>query len=238
MFRVTTPGEPETPSDHLAWPETASAAAGRPRVASWAQLAGHRSLRSLSRPVGAARSGVVTGPGRQVRSGPEGAGCHSCPTRHQPDPGAPNRRTRHRAPRHVAAALLRRSPPWSAELLWGARQLASRARRRVKGADLPAPGPDWARQRAWSTPPTRRRVGATSMPLAWVLDPDVVLRDQWGARRRGRPGDKFSHPAAQLRPADHTGPPACRHRGRRPFVVMGFTVTEGRFAEIECDRRP
>ena len=162
-----------------------------------------------------------------------------CPTRHQPDPGAPNRRTRHRAPRHVAAALLRRSPPWSAELLWGARQLASRARRRVKGADLPAPGPDLARQRAWSTPPTRRqRWGDFDALGIGCSIPTSCSGTNWGARRRGRPGDKFSHPAAELRPADHTGPPACRHRGRRPFVVMGFTVTEGRFAEIECDRRP
>jgi RNA polymerase sigma factor (sigma-70 family) len=45
-----------------------------------------------------------------------------------------------------------------------ARQLASRARRRVQGAALPAPDPDLARQRAASMPSSRRRVGETSTP--------------------------------------------------------------------------
>src|SRR5262249_44371426 len=63
-----------------------------------------------------------------------------------------------------------------------AKQLASRARHRVKGAGTPAPGPDPARQ---------RRVVAASFAaarqgdfdaLVAVLHPDVVARADWGTR--------------------------------------------------------
>ncbi len=45
-----------------------------------------------------------------------------------------------------------------------ARQLASRARRRVKGAEIPAPDPISLSNARWSTPSSRRRVGAISTP--------------------------------------------------------------------------
>ena len=66
-----------------------------------------------------------------------------------------------RPPRHVPAAfeeiapMVGRSPQ-------AARQLASRARRRVKGAEIPAPDPDLARQREWSTPSSRQHEVVTS----------------------------------------------------------------------------
>jgi len=57
-----------------------------------------------------------------------------------------------------------------------ARQLASRARRRVKGADIQTPHPDLSRQRevvnAFSTATPAGDFGG---PVA-LLDPDVVLR--------------------------------------------------------------
>jgi hypothetical protein len=65
-----------------------------------------------------------------------------------------------------------------------ARQLASRARRRVHGAAVPAPDPDLARQRhvvdAFFAAAHRGDFDA----LVAVLDPDVVLRsDGWEQRR-------------------------------------------------------
>jgi RNA polymerase sigma factor (sigma-70 family) len=65
-----------------------------------------------------------------------------------------------------------------------ARQLASRARRRVHGASVPAPDPDLARQRqvvdAFFAAAHRGDFDA----LVAVLDPDVVLRSDGGERRR------------------------------------------------------
>ncbi len=69
-----------------------------------------------------------------------------------------------------------------------ARQLASRARRRVKGADLPAPDPDLARQRAVVDAFFVAARGGDFDALVAVLDPDVVLRVDAGAR----------HPAASM----------------------------------------
>jgi RNA polymerase sigma-70 factor (ECF subfamily) len=45
-----------------------------------------------------------------------------------------------------------------------ARQLASRARRRVKGADVPAPDPDSPASERWSAPSSRLRAAAISTP--------------------------------------------------------------------------
>jgi RNA polymerase sigma-70 factor, ECF subfamily len=52
-----------------------------------------------------------------------------------------------------------------------ARQLASRARRRVRGARIPAPDPDLARQREWSMPSSGRHAQATSMASSQCLTP-------------------------------------------------------------------
>ena len=64
-----------------------------------------------------------------------------------------------------------------------ARQLASRARRRVHGASVPAPDPDLARQRqvvdAFFAAAHRGDFDA----LVAVLDPDVVLRSDGGEQR-------------------------------------------------------
>src|SRR5436309_6090405 len=66
-----------------------------------------------------------------------------------------------------------------------ARQLASRARRRVKGAEVPAPDPDLARQRDVVDAFFLAARGGDFDALVALLDPDVVLRSDWGARRPG-----------------------------------------------------
>src|SRR5947199_4746406 len=69
-----------------------------------------------------------------------------------------------------------------------ARQLASRARRRVKGAELPAPDPDLARQRDVVDAFFSAARGGEFDALVAVLDPDIVVRIDAGA----------SHPAASM----------------------------------------
>src|SRR5215216_7714296 len=66
-----------------------------------------------------------------------------------------------------------------------ARQLASRARRRVRGAEIPAPDPDLARQRDVVDAFLLAARGGDFDALVALLDPDVVLRSDFGARRPG-----------------------------------------------------
>jgi RNA polymerase sigma factor (sigma-70 family) len=128
-----------------------------------------------------------------------------------------------------------------------ARQLASRARRRVRSAAVPAPDPDLARQRDVVDAFFRAARGGDFEALVALLDPDVVLRADFGARRR--PASRvvrgaehvagqalqFSVPAAELRPALVNGAAGMVVTVRgRPFAVMGFTVTGGRIVEIDA----
>src|SRR6266545_1638042 len=64
-----------------------------------------------------------------------------------------------------------------------ARQLASRARRRVKGAEIPAPDPDLTRQRQVVDAFFAAARAGDFDALVQVLDPDVVLRADFGAGR-------------------------------------------------------
>src|SRR5438876_3705176 len=64
-----------------------------------------------------------------------------------------------------------------------ARQLASRARRRVKGTEIPAPDPDLARQREVVDAFFAAARAGDFDALVQVLDPDVVLRADFGAGR-------------------------------------------------------
>jgi RNA polymerase sigma factor (sigma-70 family) len=128
-----------------------------------------------------------------------------------------------------------------------ARQLASRARRRVRGAEVPAPDADLARQRDVVDAFFLAARGGDFEALVALLDPDVVLRADFGARRRppsrvvhgaedvARQALMFSVPAAELHPAlvnGAAGVVVTVHG--RPFAVMGFTVTEGRIVEIDA----
>jgi RNA polymerase sigma factor (sigma-70 family) len=132
-----------------------------------------------------------------------------------------------------------------------ARQLASRARRRVKGADLRAPDTDLARQRTVVEAFFAAARGRDFDALVAVLDPDVVLREDYGAWRpaastvvRGaeavaRQALLFSNPAAELHPALVNGAAGVVVTvGGRPFAVMGFTVHDDRIVEIDAIADP
>jgi RNA polymerase sigma-70 factor (ECF subfamily) len=130
-----------------------------------------------------------------------------------------------------------------------ARQLASRARRRVKGAEIPAPDPDLARQRDVVDAFFQAARGGDFDTLVALLDPDVVLRSDFGARRpaasvviRGAAAvarQARALPAAHLRPALVNGAAGVVITVRgRPFAVMGFTVTEGKIVEIDAIADP
>jgi RNA polymerase sigma-70 factor (ECF subfamily) len=132
-----------------------------------------------------------------------------------------------------------------------ARQLASRARRRVSGAELPAPDPDLARQREVVDAFFLAARGGDFDALVALLDPDVVLRSDFGARRPG--ASRVVHgaaavagqaltaalPTAELHPALVNGAAGVVVTVRgRPFAVMGFSVADGRIVEIDAIADP
>jgi RNA polymerase sigma factor (sigma-70 family) len=127
-----------------------------------------------------------------------------------------------------------------------ARQLASRARRRVKGA-APVPDADLARQREVIDAFLAAARGGDFDALVAVLDPDVVLRADVGAVPagasrvvRGAPAvaeqalafarrlGPFARPALVNGAAGVVAAP-----GGRPVSVLGFTVTRGKIVEID-----
>lgn len=125
-----------------------------------------------------------------------------------------------------------------------ARQLASRARRRVQGS-APAPDTDLARQREVVDAFLAASRGGDFEALLAVLDPDVVLRADAGdapegvsklvrgARAVVEQALTFSRFAAFARPALVNGAPGLvTARGGRPFSVMGFTLAHGKIVEI------
>jgi RNA polymerase sigma factor (sigma-70 family) len=127
-----------------------------------------------------------------------------------------------------------------------ARQLASRARRRVRAADAPAPDPDIGRQRdvvdAFFAAARRGDFDA----LVTVLDPDVVERVDAGPARKNLSGMvrgaavvagraiMFDQPAPRVRPVLVNGAAGVVVTvSGRPFAVMAFTVSGGRIAAID-----
>jgi RNA polymerase sigma factor (sigma-70 family) len=139
------------------------------------------------------------------------------------------------------AAMLDRSPA-------ATRQLASRARRRVRGA-APAGDADRGRQRALVEAFLAATREGDMQALLAVLDPDVVLRaDQGGA---AGPPSRVVHGVervtsealgfARLMGRDlesrlalvGDGVGVVSFRGGVPFSVLGFAVRDGRIAEID-----
>jgi RNA polymerase sigma factor (sigma-70 family) len=135
-----------------------------------------------------------------------------------------------------------------------ARQLASRARRRVKGADTPVADRDLARQRTAVDAFFQAARGGDFDALLAVLDPAVVLRIDAGAGRpegsmalRGAAavagqaltGLSISLRAATLHPAlvNGTAGVIVTMRGR-PLTVMGFTVAGGKIVAIDAIADP
>jgi RNA polymerase sigma factor (sigma-70 family) len=136
------------------------------------------------------------------------------------------------------APIVGRSPAAS-------RQLASRARRRVRGADT-VPDADLARQReAVDAFLAAARDGDFEALLA-VLDPEVVLRSDgglvrpglsrevYGARAVAEGALAFSRLVPFAQPALVNGAAGVvAFRGGQPISVMGFTVRGGKVSEID-----
>jgi RNA polymerase sigma-70 factor (ECF subfamily) len=123
------------------------------------------------------------------------------------------------------------------------RQLASRARRRVRGADVQAPEPDLRRQREVVDAFFRAARAGDFDGLLAVLHPDVVLRQDLSARRplqvfRGREAIASrarGAPGAEVHPVLVNGAAGALVTVRgRPFAVMAFTVRGGRIVEIDA----
>jgi RNA polymerase sigma factor (sigma-70 family) len=123
-----------------------------------------------------------------------------------------------------------------------ARQLASRARRRVQGAATD-PSADLARQRAVVDAFLAASRGGDFGALVAVLDPEVVLRADAAAVRAGAPGEvhgsaevagTFSGRARAVRPALVNGAAGAvwLQRGQ-PRMVFGFTISGGKIAAID-----
>jgi RNA polymerase sigma-70 factor, ECF subfamily len=138
------------------------------------------------------------------------------------------------------APLVGRSPA-------AARQLASRARRRVRGAGTHAPDPDIGRQRevvgAFFAAAHRGDFGT----LVALLDPDVVLRTDGGTAHpdasvvlRGAAAVAgralvVAQPSALKRPALVNGAAGVVvTAGGQPVAVIGFTVSGGKIMEIDA----
>ena len=130
------------------------------------------------------------------------------------------------------------------------RQLASRARRRVRGATA-VPDADLARQQevvgAFLTAAREGDFGA----LLTVLDPDVVLRADTGGPPREVRGaravanqaltfSRLGGPGRVSRPVLVNGAAGVvsQDPDGRPFSVMGFTVSGGRIVEIDILANP
>jgi len=128
-----------------------------------------------------------------------------------------------------------------------ARQLASRARRRVQGA-ASAPAADRARQRLIVDAFLAASRGGDFAALLALLDPDVVLRADRAAVDAGAPQEvrgaaavaaTFSGRARVAQPALVNGAVGLVWApGGRPRVVFGLTITGGRIAAIDLVADP
>ena len=128
-----------------------------------------------------------------------------------------------------------------------ARQLASRARRRVRG-EAPAPDSDLAEQRRVVDAFFAAARDGDFEGLLAILDPDVVSRGDAGEERLvvvhgaqavASRAMTFAKLAPYVRPALVNGAAgAVVAPGGRPFAVLGFTVSGGRIVEIDAIADP
>ena len=138
------------------------------------------------------------------------------------------------------APLIERSPG-------AARQLASRARRRVQGADVPIPDPDLQRHRQVVDAFFAAGRAGDFAALVKLLDPDVVLRADFGG---GRPPAVFRGVSAvaklareplgaQVHPVLVNGTVGrVITVGGRPHSVLAFTIADGKIVEIDAIGEP
>jgi RNA polymerase sigma factor (sigma-70 family) len=128
-----------------------------------------------------------------------------------------------------------------------ARQLASRARRRVKGAEAPAPDVNLAAQRAVVDSFFKAARAGDLNGLVAVLAPGAILRSDMGVKHpemstvtRGAAAVAgqallFKNPSAVLHAVLVNGAVGVVVEiGGRPFAVMGFIVAGGRIVEIDA----
>src|SRR3954452_11614012 len=136
------------------------------------------------------------------------------------------------------APIVERSPE-------AARQLASRARRRVQG-ERTVPDPDLERQREVVDAFLAASREGDFDALVAVLDPDVVLRADRGPLPAGGSREvrgaaavagqalTYSRLAVVIQPALINGAAGVvSTRDEQPFSVMGFTVRDGKVVEID-----
>lgn len=128
-----------------------------------------------------------------------------------------------------------------------ARQLASRARRRVRGAAT-VPDPDLARQREVAAAFLAAARAGDFEALVAVLHPDVVFRVDAGslgrvapavlngaavvARQAARQGPRFAS-GCRLALVNGAAGIVAQTPSRRTFAVAGLTVVDGRIAAID-----
>jgi RNA polymerase sigma-70 factor, ECF subfamily len=136
------------------------------------------------------------------------------------------------------APIVERSPQ-------AARQLASRARRRVRSAVPPHNGDPTAQRAAVDAFLAAARDGDLDALIA-VLHPDVVYRadrgpepeagsvELRGAADVARQAAAFSQSGLLIRPVLINGTPGIiSSRDGQPFSVIGFTVTDGKITDID-----
>ncbi|MCA2221018.1 sigma-70 family RNA polymerase sigma factor [Nonomuraea aurantiaca] len=128
-----------------------------------------------------------------------------------------------------------------------ARQLASRARRRVNGAEIPSPDPDLARQRQVVDAFYAASRAGDFEALVQILDPDVVLTSDFrvdGQRVVVRGAAAVARHArgprgGRLRPVLVNGVVgALITIDDQPFAVLVFTVSGDRIVAIDGLRDP
>ncbi len=134
-------------------------------------------------------------------------------------------------------SILGRSPT-------AARQLASRARRRVRGGTARTDA-DPARQRAVIDAFLAAGQAGDFSALLKLLDPEVVVRADFGATPVGRQVLRGAESAAQGALVYQAQARFARHalvngtpglviiRDGRPFAVLAFTLRDGRIAELD-----
>ncbi|MBV2364616.1 RNA polymerase sigma factor SigJ [Streptomonospora nanhaiensis] len=138
------------------------------------------------------------------------------------------------------APIVERSPA-------AARQLASRARRRVRGA-APAPDPDLARQRRVVEAFLAAARGGDLAALVELLHPDATTRVDWGALRPGaapavrgaeevaRQAALYARPPELVRTVVVNGGIGVLSRTEdgRLYSLLAYTVVDGRIAYIDA----
>jgi RNA polymerase sigma factor (sigma-70 family) len=138
------------------------------------------------------------------------------------------------------APLVGRSPV-------AARQLASRARRRVRGVELPSPDQDPARQRQVVDAFYAAANAGDFDALVELLHPEVVFRADYGPNRppaQYRGAATVAKQAGRARGADlypvlvNGLPGVVTVRNDRPVSIMAFTIADGMILEIDGIRDP